>query len=588
MDLQAWTLTLGPDFVLQEVQVRVTPPSPWAEKHRVQQAFQGTLDVQGHPVVLTFGLDDRFPHSVPHLHVELPEPLAAQQFPHFEWDGNICFLIRQGMVTDDLRPEDILRDTVQLATEKVTQFITAPNTDDFLDEFSAYWSGGRPDMKGLSSFIRVDDRPREVIGWKKLEVRGLKHQISTQKLRDLKLHQQAICRIADRTKDVEAYTGSSCPKPRATALYLPLQPSPALLPPRYGRFWTPQEFRDVVRSHMDTPQLDALLQNRVLGADTVVLGIPRSLTETHRRLLVAVHIVGMKGPHLLLPGTPTSGIQLESLWVERKDRDLLMERGGANLSLAERRVLVLGCGSVGGHLATMLAQAGVGHLTLVDHDTLSTHNTYRHVLGHRGLHQKKVVALETHLSVLLPYLEVQAILEAFPEAFQEVRLKNFDLIINATGDPNTTLQLNKMHHSSQIALPTILHTWLEPLGIGGHVLVVDPGQPGCYRCLLDPLTFSNQGSFAGPDQDFLKDTVGCGSYYTPFADLDARRTAELAARRSIQVLQGHGAGNKLYSWTGDPSAFLQAGYTLTVRHNQSEPQMLLGVDVHDPRCPTCT
>lgn len=52
--------------------------------------------------------------------------------------------------------------------------------------------------------------------------------------------------------------------------------------------------------------------------------------------------------------------------------------------LAHARVLVAGVGGVGGYVVEMLARSGVGHLVLVDSDTVAESNLNRQIIALRS------------------------------------------------------------------------------------------------------------------------------------------------------------------------------------------------------------
>src|SRR5436305_12029129 len=70
--------------------------------------------------------------------------------------------------------------------------------------------------------------------------------------------------------------------------------------------------------------------------------------------------------------------------------------------LTDARVLVLGCGSVGGLGAWALASAGVGTLVLVDRDRLEPKNLRRHVCGSGELGAPKAGAVARFLRDRFP------------------------------------------------------------------------------------------------------------------------------------------------------------------------------------------
>lgn len=73
------------------------------------------------------------------------------------------------------------------------------------------------------------------------------------------------------------------------------------------------------------------------------------------------------------------------------------------------RVIVFGVGGVGGYASEALVRAGVGHITLVDHDTVSATNINRQVHAlHSTLGQLKVKAMASRLLDINPTATVTA------------------------------------------------------------------------------------------------------------------------------------------------------------------------------------
>lgn len=86
--------------------------------------------------------------------------------------------------------------------------------------------------------------------------------------------------------------------------------------------------------------------------------------------------------------------------------ELLIGRDGV-INLAGRHVLVAGLGGVGGHCAEALARAGVGSLTLVDHDRVSPSNLNRQLLALGStIGRAKVEVMAERLADIDPELNV--------------------------------------------------------------------------------------------------------------------------------------------------------------------------------------
>ncbi|HOW74555.1 MAG TPA: tRNA threonylcarbamoyladenosine dehydratase [Candidatus Competibacteraceae bacterium] len=93
--------------------------------------------------------------------------------------------------------------------------------------------------------------------------------------------------------------------------------------------------------------------------------------------------------------------------------------GAAGLArLRATHVLVAGLGGVGGHVAETLGRAGVGYLTLLDHDVVSPSNLNRQLLAlHSTLGRPKVEIMAERLHDIDPTLELTLIGEFLhPEA----------------------------------------------------------------------------------------------------------------------------------------------------------------------------
>ena len=108
--------------------------------------------------------------------------------------------------------------------------------------------------------------------------------------------------------------------------------------------------------------------------------------------------------------------------------------GAAGLArLRAACVLVAGLGGVGGHVAEALGRAGVGHLTLLDHDVVSPSNLNRQLLAlHSTLGRPKVEIMAERLHDIDPTLELTLIGEVLhPEAAEA-------LIVASPLSPNSS------------------------------------------------------------------------------------------------------------------------------------------------------
>lgn len=91
-------------------------------------------------------------------------------------------------------------------------------------------------------------------------------------------------------------------------------------------------------------------------------------------------------------------------------------------TMSKKKVIVLGCGSVGSLVAMELARAGVGHFLLVDSDIVEYHNVCRHQCGIEDVGDLKVNALTRKLKNINPSVNV----EKFEGIVQNLPKKQLD------------------------------------------------------------------------------------------------------------------------------------------------------------------
>jgi molybdopterin/thiamine biosynthesis adenylyltransferase len=269
----------------------------------------------------------------------------------------------------------------------------------------------------------------------------------------------------------------------------------------------------------------------------------------------------------------TRKLPVSRVEVRRLDSSYLLPRGGASKGLFARTVVVVGCGAIGSNVAKDLASLGIGRIRLIDPEVLTAENIHRHALGVTFLDQKKVEGMRIFLNRHYPHICI----EDRPEDIRTILdndaafVTESDLIITALGDETLELYLNDLLGQR---MPRI-HAWVEPLGVGGHVLGTGLGnQTGCFRCLFEVdemLGIHNQSAFAAPGQQFQPAFAGCAGTFTPFGGVDAERSANEAARLASRILLNRQTSNALISWRGEDDDFSNAGFQLSARGKVMKP-----------------
>lgn len=118
-------------------------------------------------------------------------------------------------------------------------------------------------------------------------------------------------------------------------------------------------------------------------------------------------------------------------WLERT---ALMFSPDAIARLQSLRILVVGVGGVGAYAAEMLVRAGVGHLTIVDADTVSPSNINRQLIAlHSTVGRPKVDVLADRLRDINPALDIRTIAEYLRDerTIEVLESDTFDYVVDA-------------------------------------------------------------------------------------------------------------------------------------------------------------
>lgn len=606
--LVQWLQTCAASGMLSQPQVATrTGALKWATSRNIIATLTGEVAIGDNKVLLRLGVTPNFPSQLPYVQLIADEDnLSDRPTAHVGHDGDICYTPTRDQAFDPERPLEVLSEALTLAIRTLETSWAATDNHEILDEFPLYWlAPASKNVKGgtITSYFTPDGTCRLLATWRDSDVLVIARQgrkvLSRTPVHAPPAPYHSVGELNDQFGPSQYdQLNKKLGKPSTTAIYIPLEATDLIMPPPYRQHWSAAELRETIRQSISPENLailDDLLLSRTSTHDLLVLGIPRPKRPLeHRYGLVAVQLRRMRQGHLLALNSKLElrEVQVAPLHVGRRDAGLIMRRGGSQETLLKKRVLLLGCGSLGGHLAFMLCSSGVGDLTLVDPDHFMTGNTYRHALGRRFLGKPKVEGMEQALLEKYPYLKLSKFNTRTESAMRRglFDLRKFDLVIDATGDTTHQLTLSgALRAVAEAERPSALFLWLDPLGLGGHHLTVLPGEPGCPRCLYSaPASpMANAASFSAPYQNLGHDDLGCGTYHTPYSDLDAIRTAEESTRTAIRMLQGEQRDNRLYSWKGEATAFLAAGHQLSERHRVKRGELRRGTTYANSDCPEC-
>ena len=170
----------------------------------------------------------------------------------------------------------------------------------------------------------------------------------------------------------------------------------------------------------------------------------------------------------------------------RYSRHILLDEIGieGQMHLSKAHALVIGAGGLGSPAAMYLACAGVGHITLVDHDSVDLTNLQRqiaHATDRVG--QPKVASAAQTLHALNPLVQVSAVAQRADAALLHEMVGGADVVLDCCDNFATRHAINAacVQHKKPLVSGAAIQ-------FDGQISVYDPrdAQSPCYACAFPP------------------------------------------------------------------------------------------------------
>ena len=202
--------------------------------------------------------------------------------------------------------------------------------------------------------------------------------------------------------------------------------------------------------------------------------------------------------------------------------------------LLHSHVLVIGAGGLGSAAAPYLAAAGVGHITLVDHDEVDLTNLQRQITHtESSVGKSKVASGKEFLQRLNSSIQIETIQAKATTSLLDELLPSVDVVLDCTDNFSTRHLINAACVQHQT--PLISGSALK---FDGQVSVFDSRNSSspCYACIFSP------------DEEF--EEVSCSSMgiFSPLVGI----IGAMQAAQALQVLIGFGEPlmGRMLLWNG--------------------------------------
>jgi len=168
----------------------------------------------------------------------------------------------------------------------------------------------------------------------------------------------------------------------------------------------------------------------------------------------------------------------------RYGRHILLDDIGieGQTRLLAAHALIIGAGGLGSPAALYLGSAGVGHITVVDHDRIEATNLQRQIAHTTArIGQFKALSIAEAIAQINPDVQVTAVTQRADDKLLNVLVQQADVVLDCTDNFQTRHAINRacVRHAKPLVSGAALQ-------LDGQVSVFDTRQPAapCYACLF--------------------------------------------------------------------------------------------------------
>jgi adenylyltransferase/sulfurtransferase len=148
--------------------------------------------------------------------------------------------------------------------------------------------------------------------------------------------------------------------------------------------------------------------------------------------------------------------------------------------LAKSKVAVVGLGGLGTVSSLYLTLAGVGHLRLIDQDTVELANLHRQILyAPKDLHYPKAEVAARRLSKTNPLVKVEAVPENVNSQNVERLLSGVDCVVDGLDNMQSRYLVNRA--CVRLRVPYVFGA---AIGTEGNLTVFAPPETPCLECVF--------------------------------------------------------------------------------------------------------
>ncbi len=518
------------------------------------------------------------------IDIYISHHLTFPFIPHVDIRGKFCLFETEGILIDQNLCGIILQ-SIERAKEIIEDGLAGTNKEDFIEEFESYWLQlpsirlAKVDVSGIQNMSIVKYFTKTAKRYKKETYAKYIQRVKSDKIY-----------VSQEPQKLKHYYKEDDKVSIRNAVYINIKVDDFLFPPD-ARCVDIKEFFQSILEYVDAKELQAI-SSKISSDKLMIFEVQQpNGVSTVLGFLLEKCMLSFENAVCRLQLVN----QITPILIDRIDKQYLMTRSNEVTNiLADKKALLIGCGSLGGYIANELVKAGIEKMMLLDADHLYEINVFRHLLGLEYVGQYKCVALQNYLEKNISDLKISSLPEKIEEAVQEgnIEFDEYDLIISATGNHNVNRWINQYVMSNKLAIP-VVYAWNEVLGIGNHVAYIEYGNAGCYECFIgrdeDTGELYDRTSYCRQGQKVVQKVAGCGSSFIPYGSTISLKTAGMCVDTVKKIFEGRYSDNVIISAKGDDYHFKRAGLQVSNKYLNQKDSIVEcnGKLFAQPKCEFC-
>lgn len=456
-------------------------------------------EINGKNIDFIISFPKGFPYQFPNIIVKDEE---CKNLPHVDKkSGKIC-LFNQDAIPNPIMPIEVIKESINKAKKIISDGLNGFNKEDFIDEFQAYWIADEDTIGNIDVLFEPLDEA--------LKIKCIHTKDYT-----------FLCCGSNYSELLDYAKRNYQEKELITeeAIYIPIHEK--IYPPFPNNN---KDFYNILSKSKNGTEYKKFLTNK--KGNPIILFSQEDNGKFILSGIIHTRIFDIKGfrkgriaPDVAYRMAYPNNKVLK-LTTEIINKKRLFYRGGDGIMI-DKKVSILGCGSLGGYIAQALTELGVSDFKLVDNENLKKENIARHICGIDYVDTNKAKAIKRKL--ISHYIELK--IETYSNDIYSLITNNIeelddrDIQFVAVGDLALESYIIDRYNKGDLKGKIVI-VWVEPYALGGHAIILNKHQNNIEQCIYDDSWKLKNRILENPEE-FTKKEAGCQSTFVQYSGFEA-------------------------------------------------------------------